>query len=42
MHLFLRGRSGAYDGGVLGMAFVGTVCSTTTSGGINVVSSTPL
>lgn len=34
------GRSGAYDGGVLGMAFVGTVCSTTTSGGISVFSGT--
>ncbi|XP_073345808.1 disintegrin and metalloproteinase domain-containing protein 9 [Pagrus major] len=34
----LVGRSGAYGGGVLGMAFVGTVCSTTTSGGINVFS----
>uniref|UniRef100_A0A8C4IFF1 Disintegrin and metalloproteinase domain-containing protein 9 n=1 Tax=Dicentrarchus labrax TaxID=13489 RepID=A0A8C4IFF1_DICLA len=28
----------AYEGGVLGMAFVGTVCSVTTSGGINVLS----
>ncbi|XP_051273762.1 disintegrin and metalloproteinase domain-containing protein 9 [Dicentrarchus labrax] len=32
------GRSKAYEGGVLGMAFVGTVCSVTTSGGINVFS----
>lgn len=30
------GRSGAYLGGVLGMAFVGTVCSVHSSGGINV------
>uniref|UniRef100_A0A3B5LA24 Uncharacterized protein n=1 Tax=Xiphophorus couchianus TaxID=32473 RepID=A0A3B5LA24_9TELE len=32
------GRSGAYGGGVLGMAFVGTVCSVASSGGINVFS----
>ncbi|XP_056153446.1 disintegrin and metalloproteinase domain-containing protein 9 [Lampris incognitus] len=32
------GRSGAYGNGVLGMAFVGTVCSVATSGGINVFS----
>uniref|UniRef100_UPI0037E7FB42 disintegrin and metalloproteinase domain-containing protein 9 n=1 Tax=Semicossyphus pulcher TaxID=241346 RepID=UPI0037E7FB42 len=32
------GRPGAYDGGVLGMAFVGTVCSVASSGGINVFS----
>ncbi|KAK6293914.1 hypothetical protein J4Q44_G00362400 [Coregonus suidteri] len=30
------GRAGAYAGGVLGMAFVGTVCSAATAGGINV------
>lgn len=30
------GRSTTYPGGVLGMAFVGTVCSTATSGGISV------
>lgn len=32
------GRPGAYGGGVLGMAFVGTVCSVTNGGGINVFS----
>ncbi|TKS89752.1 Disintegrin and metalloproteinase domain-containing protein 9 [Collichthys lucidus] len=32
------GRPNPYDGGVLGMAFVGTVCSVATSGGINVLS----
>ncbi|KAM6951507.1 disintegrin and metalloproteinase domain-containing protein 9-like [Aplochiton taeniatus] len=32
------GRSGAYPGGILGMAFVGTVCSVSSSGGINVFS----
>uniref|UniRef100_A0AAQ5Z857 ADAM metallopeptidase domain 9 n=1 Tax=Amphiprion ocellaris TaxID=80972 RepID=A0AAQ5Z857_AMPOC len=32
------GQPRAYEGGVLGMAFVGTVCSVTTSGGINVYS----
>ncbi|XP_042252592.1 disintegrin and metalloproteinase domain-containing protein 9 isoform X1 [Thunnus maccoyii] len=30
------GKPGAYPGGVLGMAFVGTVCSVASSGGINV------
>ncbi|XP_026171510.1 disintegrin and metalloproteinase domain-containing protein 9 isoform X2 [Mastacembelus armatus] len=30
------GQKGAYPGGVLGMAFVGSVCSAATSGGINV------
>ncbi|KAM9837684.1 disintegrin and metalloproteinase domain-containing protein 9 [Aulostomus maculatus] len=30
------GQSGPYAGGVLGMAFVGSVCSVTSSGGINV------
>lgn len=39
---FLSGRSSAYEGGVLGMAFVGTVCSASSSGGINVVSSTAI
>ncbi|XP_071319588.1 disintegrin and metalloproteinase domain-containing protein 9 isoform X2 [Trachinotus anak] len=34
----LVGRTQAYNGGVLGMAFVGTVCSVATSGGINVFS----
>lgn len=33
----LRGKPESY-GGVLGMAFVGTVCSASTSGGISVVS----
>ena len=33
----LSGQPGEY-GGILGMAFVGTVCSVSTSGGINVVS----
>nr|XP_043869842.1 disintegrin and metalloproteinase domain-containing protein 9 [Solea senegalensis] len=32
------GQPNAYEGGVLGMAFVGTVCSVATSGGINVFS----
>lgn len=32
------GRPSTYPGGVLGMAFVGTVCSVATSGGINVFS----
>uniref|UniRef100_A0A674CKT6 ADAM metallopeptidase domain 9b n=1 Tax=Salmo trutta TaxID=8032 RepID=A0A674CKT6_SALTR len=32
------GLAGAYGGGILGMAFVGTVCSMATAGGINVVS----
>ncbi|XP_047232371.1 disintegrin and metalloproteinase domain-containing protein 9 isoform X2 [Girardinichthys multiradiatus] len=32
------GQPKAYGGGVLGMAFVGTVCSVATSGGINVFS----
>ncbi|KAJ0060508.1 hypothetical protein NL108_014984, partial [Boleophthalmus pectinirostris] len=31
------GRPNSYGGGVMGMAFVGTVCSLATSGGINVV-----
>ncbi|XP_017293991.1 disintegrin and metalloproteinase domain-containing protein 9 [Kryptolebias marmoratus] len=30
------GRTSSYQGGVLGMAFVGTVCSAASSGGINV------
>ncbi|XP_043958719.1 disintegrin and metalloproteinase domain-containing protein 9 isoform X1 [Gambusia affinis] len=32
------GRPDSYSGGVLGMAFVGTVCSVASSGGINVYS----
>ncbi|XP_012720861.2 disintegrin and metalloproteinase domain-containing protein 9 isoform X1 [Fundulus heteroclitus] len=32
------GRGNSYSGGVLGMAFVGTVCSVASSGGINVFS----
>uniref|UniRef100_A0A8C1KU77 Disintegrin and metalloproteinase domain-containing protein 9 n=1 Tax=Cyprinus carpio TaxID=7962 RepID=A0A8C1KU77_CYPCA len=36
------GRSGAYTGGVLGMAFVGTVCSMNSGGGINVFSNNNL
>ncbi|XP_047464293.1 disintegrin and metalloproteinase domain-containing protein 9 [Mugil cephalus] len=36
------GRSGPYPGGVLGMAFVGTVCSEATSGGLNVFSDNSL
>uniref|UniRef100_A0AAZ3Q795 ADAM metallopeptidase domain 9 n=1 Tax=Oncorhynchus tshawytscha TaxID=74940 RepID=A0AAZ3Q795_ONCTS len=32
------GLAGAYSGGILGMAFVGTVCSMATAGGINVYS----
>lgn len=39
--VFLSGQPQAYAGGVLGMAFVGTVCSVASSGGINVVSLTP-
>uniref|UniRef100_A0A3B4EVX6 Disintegrin and metalloproteinase domain-containing protein 9-like n=1 Tax=Pundamilia nyererei TaxID=303518 RepID=A0A3B4EVX6_9CICH len=38
----LIGQSGAYPGGVLGMAFVGTVCSASSSGGINVFSNNNL
>uniref|UniRef100_A0A674CLN0 ADAM metallopeptidase domain 9b n=1 Tax=Salmo trutta TaxID=8032 RepID=A0A674CLN0_SALTR len=33
-----HGLAGAYGGGILGMAFVGTVCSMATAGGINVYS----
>uniref|UniRef100_A0A667XDW7 ADAM metallopeptidase domain 9b n=1 Tax=Myripristis murdjan TaxID=586833 RepID=A0A667XDW7_9TELE len=33
---FIVGHPGAFPGGVLGMAFVGSICSTATSGGINV------
>lgn len=40
VHLFLSGQPKAYGGGILGVAFVGTVCSASTSGGISVVSST--
>ncbi|XP_063075030.1 disintegrin and metalloproteinase domain-containing protein 9 [Engraulis encrasicolus] len=36
------GRSEVYPGGVLGMAFVGTVCSVHNAGGINVFSGTNL
>ncbi|XDV44868.1 hypothetical protein PO909_013086 [Leuciscus waleckii] len=36
------GRSEAYPGSVLGMAFVGTVCSANTGGGINVFSNSNL
>ncbi|XP_052466772.1 disintegrin and metalloproteinase domain-containing protein 9 [Carassius gibelio] len=36
------GRSGSYPGGVLGMAFVGTVCSVSSGGGINVYSNNNL
>ncbi|KAM7381470.1 hypothetical protein PAMA_012353 [Pampus argenteus] len=36
------GQPKAYQGGVLGMAFVGTVCSVATSGGINVFSNNDL
>ncbi|XP_069547369.1 disintegrin and metalloproteinase domain-containing protein 9 [Brachyistius frenatus] len=36
------GRPSAYGGSVLGMAFVGTVCSVATSGGINVFSNNNL
>lgn len=38
MGQFIIGRSRVYDGGILGMAFVGTVCSVANSGGINVFS----
>lgn len=41
VHLFTSGLPQPYGGGILGMAFVGTVCSAATSGGINVVSLTP-
>lgn len=40
-NLFASGRTSSYPGGVLGMAFVGTVCSAASSGGINVVRFTP-
>ncbi|CAJ1080263.1 disintegrin and metalloproteinase domain-containing protein 9 [Xyrichtys novacula] len=36
------GRPSAYGGGVLGMAFVGSVCSVASSGGINVFSNDKL
>ncbi|KAF0025554.1 hypothetical protein F2P81_022435 [Scophthalmus maximus] len=36
------GKSEPYGGSILGMAFVGTVCSQTTSGGINVFSDNSL
>lgn len=39
LHVTARGRPDSYSGGVLGMAFVGTVCSVASSGGINVVGS---
>ncbi|MCI4383858.1 hypothetical protein PGIGA_G00031600 [Pangasianodon gigas] len=38
MSQLIVGRSGAYSGGVLGMAFVGSVCSAGTGGGISVFS----
>uniref|UniRef100_A0A665WSK0 Disintegrin and metalloproteinase domain-containing protein 9-like n=1 Tax=Echeneis naucrates TaxID=173247 RepID=A0A665WSK0_ECHNA len=38
----LVGRPTPYNGGVLGMAFVGSVCSVATSGGINVFSNDDL
>ncbi|XP_067100856.1 disintegrin and metalloproteinase domain-containing protein 9 [Osmerus mordax] len=40
-HLIV-GRPSAYRGGILGMAFVGTVCSVASSGGINVFSDNSL
>ncbi|XP_076844124.1 disintegrin and metalloproteinase domain-containing protein 9 [Brachyhypopomus gauderio] len=36
------GQAGAYSGGILGMAFVGTVCSLNTAGGISVYSGNQL
>ncbi|XP_061563697.1 disintegrin and metalloproteinase domain-containing protein 9 [Cololabis saira] len=42
MGQLIVGRPGPYGGGVLGMAFVGTVCSVATSGGINVFSDNSL
>ncbi|XP_037319459.2 disintegrin and metalloproteinase domain-containing protein 9 [Pungitius pungitius] len=36
------GRPNAYDGGIIGMAFVGTVCHVGTAGGINVFSANNL
>ncbi|KAI4871920.1 hypothetical protein NFI96_021139, partial [Prochilodus magdalenae] len=42
MAQLIVGRSGAYSGGVLGMAFVGTVCSANTGGGISVYSNNGL
>ncbi|XP_072523046.1 disintegrin and metalloproteinase domain-containing protein 9 [Salminus brasiliensis] len=42
MAQLIVGRAGAYSGGVLGMAFVGTVCSANSGGGINVYSNNNL
>ncbi|XP_066521908.1 disintegrin and metalloproteinase domain-containing protein 9 [Hoplias malabaricus] len=40
-HLIV-GQPGAYSGGILGMAYVGTVCSANTGGGISVYSDSAL
>ncbi|KAK7918635.1 hypothetical protein WMY93_009919 [Mugilogobius chulae] len=37
---FVIGRTGAYSGSIMGMAFVGTVCSSASGGGINVFTDT--
>uniref|UniRef100_A0A3B1JYH8 ADAM metallopeptidase domain 9b n=1 Tax=Astyanax mexicanus TaxID=7994 RepID=A0A3B1JYH8_ASTMX len=42
MAQLIVGQSGAYTGGILGMAFVGTVCSANTGGGISVFSNSNL
>ncbi|MCJ8738079.1 hypothetical protein PDJAM_G00031500 [Pangasius djambal] len=42
MGQLIVGRTGAYSGGILGMAYVGSVCSAGTGGGINVFSSNAL
>ncbi|XP_058261645.1 disintegrin and metalloproteinase domain-containing protein 9-like [Hemibagrus wyckioides] len=38
MSQLILGRTGAYNGGILGMAYVGTVCSAGNGGGISVFS----
>ncbi|XP_053346980.1 disintegrin and metalloproteinase domain-containing protein 9-like [Clarias gariepinus] len=42
MSQLVVGRSGAYSGGILGMAYVGTVCSASAGGGISVYSNNAL
>ncbi|KAK1794367.1 hypothetical protein P4O66_011255, partial [Electrophorus voltai] len=42
MAQLIVGQAGAYSGGILGMAFVGSVCSVSTAGGISVYSDNQL
>ncbi|XP_060795248.1 disintegrin and metalloproteinase domain-containing protein 9 [Neoarius graeffei] len=42
MGQLIVGRSGAYNGGILGMAYVGSVCSAGSGGGISVFSDSAL